>query len=312
MASPVPDTETRSLVIEETLRRHELAGFLKELASNHILPLLFKGTALAYQIYPEPHLRFRIDTDLLILPAEGPRFVAIAEKHGYVKCLDSGGELIRQQFIMEKVDRFGIGHILDVHLKISNTAAFADLLAYDELVRTSVPLPKLSPHARGAGELHALLIACMHRVAHHHNSEDLIWLYDIHLLLQDRSESWLHDFQKLAEEKESVTICAEGIRLTQQKFGTQLPKNFSLNGNMSAKEKTAAYLQVKPKLVSQITTEFWVLNSWKMRGQFLREHLFPPRAYMLKRYPAARSWNLLFFYLLRIANGLVKSFKRFS
>ena len=35
---------------------------------------------------------------------------------------------------------------------------------------------------RGLSPVHALLVACIHRVAHHRGTERLIWLLDIHLL----------------------------------------------------------------------------------------------------------------------------------
>ena len=62
-----------------------------------------------------------------------------------------------------------------------------------ELLARALPLPALGPHARGPGDVDALLIACMHRATHrhnpytvngedHHDPDRLIWLTDIDLL----------------------------------------------------------------------------------------------------------------------------------
>ncbi len=50
----------------EMLRAAELRDVLAALAQAGLPVLLLKGAALAYTLYPEPHLRSRCDTDLLL------------------------------------------------------------------------------------------------------------------------------------------------------------------------------------------------------------------------------------------------------
>lgn len=49
----------------EMLWEQEIEEVIDKLGGTHIQPLVFKGTALAYSLYAQPHLRSRSDTDLL-------------------------------------------------------------------------------------------------------------------------------------------------------------------------------------------------------------------------------------------------------
>ena len=53
-------------VAVELMRAAELRDVLAALAQADLPVLLLKGAALAYTLYPEPHLRDRCDTDLLL------------------------------------------------------------------------------------------------------------------------------------------------------------------------------------------------------------------------------------------------------
>ena len=48
------------------VRAAELRAVLEALARQGLPVLLLKGAALAYTLYPEPHLRNRCDADLLL------------------------------------------------------------------------------------------------------------------------------------------------------------------------------------------------------------------------------------------------------
>src|SRR4051812_26187372 len=50
----------------ELLRRQEILAVFDALAAEQIVPVLLKGTALAYTVYPTPGCRPRSDTDLMI------------------------------------------------------------------------------------------------------------------------------------------------------------------------------------------------------------------------------------------------------
>src|SRR5207247_7758588 len=105
----------------------------------------------------------------------------------------------------------------------STQPTFANLLAYDELMHDSAPVPALGPRARTAGPLHALLLACVHPVMHHQNVESVLWTYDVHLLASRLSAADLDRFVGMVRRKDMTAICARELRLTQRMYGTAIP-----------------------------------------------------------------------------------------
>ena len=81
-----------------------------------------------------------------------------------------------------------------------------------------LPCLASAPHALAPSHGDALLLACMHRVAHHHDNERLIWLYDIHLLRERMSRDEHAAFWRLAAERRVVTICERSIALAEEWF----------------------------------------------------------------------------------------------
>ncbi len=184
LPGPVRDALTRAAreaVLLETLRRDDAEAVLGELAAAGVRPLVYKGAAVAYSHYPEPWLRWRADTDLLV--AETDRAVAarVFEHLGFVRTVRPSGRLVTNQFTYTG-DRRGVRTIYDVHWKIADPIVFADRLTYETLEPRAVPLPALGPSARRLGDVDAIAAACIHRVAHHNDAETLADLYDIALL----------------------------------------------------------------------------------------------------------------------------------
>ncbi len=178
----------------DALREWELRVVLDTLTQRGIRPLLMKGTPLAYTHYPASDLRPRSDTDLLIARDDCQAAHQAMLDLGYTPSNAVSGELIMHQHLYTKADAHGVNHLFDIHWKVSNPVRFADLLPFSELVSEAVPIPTLGTAAHTLSPVHALLLACIHRVAHHHNSRCLIWLYDIHLLVSRlTSDEWNTD-----------------------------------------------------------------------------------------------------------------------
>jgi hypothetical protein len=228
------------------------------------------------------------DTDLLIAREQiQPARLAMAAR-GYSEPPMTGGELVFCQFQMAKDDRFGISHVFDIHWRISTQSLFADLLTYDDFAASAVALAPLGPHARAAGDGHALLLACVHPVMHHRNTQRLIWLYDVHLLASRMLLEELERFASLAARKQVAAICAQQLALARARFHTRIPESVMarLSGTRLA-EPSAAYLRPgrrwRHELISNVTS----LSGWRDRVRLLREVLFPPTDYMRETYGIA-------------------------
>ena len=63
-----------------------------------------------------------------------------------------------------------------------NPQILADSLPFDALWRDAVPVVRLGPGARMPSLVGSIVLASIHRLAHHQQQERLIWLYDVRLL----------------------------------------------------------------------------------------------------------------------------------
>jgi hypothetical protein len=104
--------------------------------------------------------------------------------------------------------------------------AFSRILPWERLAAEARPCAAFDTGATVLSPPHALLLACLHRVAHHFDPPTLIWVYDIHLLASSMSEDETARFVRLAVDGGLAAICARGLGLAQHHFRTTLPAAF--------------------------------------------------------------------------------------
>jgi hypothetical protein len=276
----------RAAMARELLVAREVSRALAALAERNIRPLLFKGTALAYQVYAHPGLRPRSDTDLLIREADVPPAREVLSALGYGAAVQCDGELLFRQFEVHRMDELGTRHVLDVHWAISTQAPFADLLPYEELWPRSAPLPALGPRARGFGTVDALLLALIHPVMHHKNEDRLLWTYDVHLLAARLDDTAFAQLVARAGAKRIAAICADGLERSRHLLGTAVPDAVlaELHAMPVAEQPTAAYLTPGRTWLDETASSLGGLRSWRERWRLLREIAFPSPSYMLRAY----------------------------
>ncbi len=278
--------EARAAAVREEVRRREVAAVLEALAAAGVRPVLFKGTALAYGVYAAPALRPRSDTDLVISADERDAVRLALASRGYQA--SNYCEPVFSQFELARTDALGVVHAFDFHWKVSTQSAFADLLSYQELSAEAVAVPALGAHARAAGPVHALLLACVHPAMHHRNAERLIWLYDIHLLAARLSSADSERLAELAVRKGVATICAHELGRARARFGTALPDPVMRALAASrAPEPSASYLAPERRWADELWSNLGGLPRWTDRVRLLREIAFPAPTYMLRVYGLA-------------------------
>jgi hypothetical protein len=291
-------------IVEEFSRR-DVHRVLEALANSGVSPLLFKGAALANRTYARPWLRPRLDTDLLIREEEVDAAAAAFEQLGFSRVLRPIGEHVTHQFAY-RTSSEGVCLEYDVHWKIADPQLFADILSYDELAADAAPLPTLGPAARAIGDVHALVVACTHRVAHHYDTGSLLWLYDIALLARTLDESQWSQFIRLTSEKRIRRVCARGLALAAELFGAPAP---SALWDAHEPEPTAAYLRTRLRRVDILRSDLRTLTGWRARAKLIREHLFPRPSYILQSYGQTHRLALPVLYLHRIVSGAVDWFR---
>ena len=291
----------------EPLRLADLRALLAAFAARGIRVVIIKGTALAYDLYDAPEQRPRGDTDLLIAESDRDAVRALMLDLGYDTRLTSGDTLaVRQQSFTRA------GHVYDIHWDVANSPVVRDALPFEELIRRAMTVPRIAPNALAPSHVDALLLACIHRVAHHHDNERLIWLYDIHLLREVMTADEHARFWRLAAERRLVTICERSIELADAWFA-KAPHDSAgdwLSANERARdEPSAAFLDRDRRGASVLGGDLKAL-SWRARLRRLRELALPPASFMRQSFPSAPAIALPALYIWRGARGILRLLRR--
>lgn len=290
------------LAIERDLRR-----LLVRFAEHRIEVLVFKGSQLAYSHYERPELRARVDSDLLIRRERREEAAQLLRQLGYAAVEKVTGELSATQQLFRREGPGEVSLYVDLHWRWASPSAFAHVLTFDELYSASVPLPPFADSARGLSSVHALIVACVHRVAHHHDEGDqLKWLYDIHLIASRLSESEWDDFVALASERAIVAVCAQGLERAAGKFETPYPASFrdAVRQSDRGRETTSAYLDARSQ-ADAVIADMRVLN-WRDRLRLMREHALPSPSYMRHSYAPDSHLPVAALYVVRFVRGAMK------
>src|SRR5262245_25545256 len=107
---------------QQVLKRVDAA-----LADIGVQPVFLKGTALAYSLYPDPMLRARGDTDMIIPPSEQRRVHDVLTKLGFELSVGISGEFISYQATYVSTEANAGTHSIDLHWRINNSELLSRL-----------------------------------------------------------------------------------------------------------------------------------------------------------------------------------------
>jgi hypothetical protein len=313
-AAPVPQLRAEAIraAAIEARRADDLVAVLDALATEGVAALVLKGAALAYDLYASPELRPRGDTDLLIAGDQLEAARKVFLRLRYEEQPLTGDEHGMRQTVFTRASGPGVVHMYDVHWAIANTPLFASTMAFTDLLARKRPLPRLGANAHGLGDVDALLLACIHRVAHHHDSERVIWLVDI-ALLRDRMSRDEHErFWRAAAEARIVGACVRSVEqanawmsrpdvnradewLSREELERDEASRVFLDRDLTRGELLAANLRALP---------------WRARIERLWQVAFPPAAFVQQSFGTRSRLALPWLYLVRGVRGVRRLFRR--
>ncbi len=295
----------RQAALHERLFQIELMRVLRALAHDEVPVLLMKGVPLAYSHYAYPWLRPRNDVDILVNDNDFERVPRLLLNLGY-KGVPLQGRTLCQELCF-KISGPGRRLMIDLHRKTSSRPVFGRMFSFPQLLERSVALGAFGEFARALGNVEALALACTHRV-NHYNSERLIWLYDIHLIVERLSRHESREFIDFTKKKQVWTICAKSLALTTEAFRTRVPEE--LKGALLAleaspvSEPSVAYLSLRGWRGRML--DLRSLPNWSDGLAGLRELTFPWKGYIRGQYPNRPNTPLPLLYLDRLARRTVK------
>jgi hypothetical protein len=288
--------------VREMLRARELRRIWGPIVAAGVRCLLMKGAGLAYTVYPEPRLRPAGDVDLFIERGDLERLEMALREAGYRRRVEPDAEAASMQRHYARAEA-GIEHCVDVHWRVSNRHVFADAVPFARAWDASIGVTAF-PGARTLGAIDALLLACLHRVAHHDDHGDLLWLWDIHLLAIGLSERERTELLRTAGEARMRAVVAHGLALARDRFATAGAASLVDQLRAAAgDEPSARFLERGRSQAQLVASDLAVAGSLATRARIVREHLFPGIAYMRAQFPRWPAPLLPFAYVYRIARG---------
>lgn len=285
---------------------------LDHLAAAGIPVLVLKGTALAYSVYPDPALRERGDTDLLIRPADVSAAATALAAAGFARTNRPAGRWLRQQAEFLRPQRPDGAHAIDLHWQMSDSPLLSALWSWDELEQDSVALPALHPTARGLGWPHAALNACLHAAYHEHSVYQvgdqvlpgvsrLIWLIDLVRLAGHAGDDDWRAFDVLARRSGVAGLCAQHWRTAQTYCGAVVPSGALAPSDAPDRTAVADYLASVPW--RRHLRDLGALPDLRSRAGLVREVLLPPHEYLRSLYPRTPAPLLPLRYVTRAVSG---------
>jgi len=300
----------RGRVMTDLPDHAELVQVVRALADAGVPALLLKGSALAYSVYPSPHLRPRVDIDLLVSDeAMMGRCRQVLEPLGYLAADAAVATLIGYQTALQRTTTGGRTHHIDAHWRPSNLAMFEHALPWNELDSAAIALPAIDPAARGLGRMHALVHACLHRIANlpaepgsNSHGDRMVWLYDMDLLARRFAADDFEMLRRIAAARGMAGACRDGLEQAQALFATPLPEGFLRALGDAASAETFDVGKARLRWYQEWQNLRAV--SPRQRLSWAREKLFPSAAYMRQTYPVDGPGSLAWAYLQRLGHGL--------
>jgi hypothetical protein len=297
------DDDRRAEAILDEIQVIELNRVLAALEARGVVALVLKGAALAHTHYEQSWLRPRLDADLLIASSERDFVSELLCGLGYTRPPFISGELVMSQAPFTRSGVLGEEHALDVHWRLVNPPALAGLPAYEELVSRSRTVLVRGQAMRTLSPVDALMLACVHRAAHHDLAADLLWLYDIHVLAARFAADEWSDFAALASAHRVRALCGSGLRAAQACLHTPAPAGVISRLESGPTEPSAVFLKQDLRPLDKLLVDLGALASGG-RVRLIVEHLLPSAGYISQKYGVQHRSLLPLFYLRRVIEGL--------
>ena len=303
--------EMRVEALRDTLRVRELARVTAALERDGCDPLVFKGAALALTHYPDSWLRPRLDADILVPPGARTRAASALAALGYTRPPMTSGRLVMHQEMHVRPDATLGEHVVDLHWRIANPNLLGGLASHGELRSRAARTVADGVPVAIAGPADSLVIACVHRAAHHGGSGELLWLLDVHLLARRLSAEEWRLAVDIARRGQVAALVHRGLELSEGAFGALTPPEVTrdLRRALLAPEPSAVFLREGLRPLDRLRADVAALGA--ARGlRLVAEHLFPPRSFMRQKYHVHSDVLLPLAYARRIVEGAKGWFRR--
>ena len=299
--------------VRELYSMQNLQQTIKIFNDNAIPLLVLKGSALAYSLYQQPYQRIRGDTDILIRQQDKAATDKLLIENNYEKSATVSGSLISHQSTFINNTDSG-SHIYDLHWKLSNRNAFAQLFDFDEIYNRRQTMSKMSGNAYRLSNVDALLHAIIHYYGHFPDDrERLIWIYDMHLLCTQLTPDCWKDFLKQCHARKLDPFALKALSLTHSTFNTQLPEpilHTLMHSPIKLKKIEQRRLDASRwSRIEQFQSD-WAALTGRQRCRLIKEYLLPSSDFILAQNQSDNKFLLPYFYCKRLFQGSIRIIRK--
>ena len=256
----------------------QLAYALTALADVGVEPVVLKGTALGWTLYPQAVMRPGQDVDLLVDERQLPAVDVVLRRLGYELPYGVRGRQTSHQRLYVRELSGGARVQLDVHGRISNRHRFAGSLPWQTLRGRATPVALPVPGAGVAFAIaheDAFVHAVVHLYAHHGVGErPALWFEDLRRLAQVLVDAgrWASVAQRV-EELELCSLARDAVVLASARLGWWPPDLVMRAVRSWPDDSSGAFL--RPGRLRDIASDLTHLPGWYERAQYVAELVAP-------------------------------------
>lgn len=295
----------------EHTHRQALLPLVAALAEAGIAPLLLKGTALAYAVYPYPAMRARGDSDLLVAPEQVPTARRILAATGFARTAEEAGAPHQEDWLIDS--GFGHRHGIDLHWRTAQSAAMEAIVPAAALLASRQPLPRLSPQAWAPSLVQTFLQSHINQFAHSANgyvldgvfvagAGRLGWLVDDHLIASALAASDWADLVRISRATGVAPSVAASLRRARALLATPIPAGVLDQLDQQPGPSTvSAYFDYSSPL-RRLALDWRAARGWRQALAQARAHILPPRARIMHMHPEYPAWPLVLLHARRMGH----------
>ncbi len=303
--------EARGQSFWELGHREMIARLVAALAGAGIQSTIAKGTALAYSVYPEPAMRRRGDSDVLVSGASRDAVRRVLAANGFRQVGDK--RLLQESWAADCA--VGFTHVFDLHWQINASPVLAAALERGGIGTRTMPLPRLSGEARALAPVDNLVVVAINRGSHERfgyrsgeaklfDQDRLIWALDVDLLCGTFAPEDWQQLLTIAIASGTAPVVLSALTFAETVLGTTIPDVTRHALACEPGDKGVLCLLGELGGLDRLKLEMTACPTLGGKLSLAAHTLFPGREVLNERFPEAAHWPAAVLHARRLLGGV--------